>query len=58
MIEKFSVSKAVEAKGMPRKPRIELRDDDRPNAPRCPNCGSYKAIYQADRQVCAECGRE
>ena len=29
----------------------------REGPPRCPRCGSYKWIYQGDRQVCADCGR-
>lgn len=25
---------------------------------RCPVCGCYQFLYQGDRQVCADCGRE
>jgi hypothetical protein len=24
----------------------------------CPICGCYQFVYQGDRQVCADCGRE
>jgi hypothetical protein len=30
---------------------------DKPEPPRCPRCGSYSWTYQADRQVCSDCGK-
>lgn len=31
---------------------------EKPEPRRCPVCGCYQFIYQGDRQLCADCGRE
>jgi len=39
--------------------RLEAIEAELQNVPpRCPRCGCYQFVYQGDRQVCADCGRE
>jgi len=39
--------------------RINARHEtEKREAPRCPKCGCYQFLYQADKQVCSDCGKE
>jgi ribosomal protein S14 len=38
--------------------RAEQRRAEKPEPRRCPICGCYQFVYQGDRQVCRDCGRE